>query len=255
MNREFWKKRTFTSKIPNDYRCPKCEIGYLKLEKLVSHLRPGQEELIRYNYPYGIEYIFNGILICKSNNCMNVVSISGISLKDIHFPVRDEVSGEYHDGYITEYEPKFFLPNLNLINLPKSLPKTVEEEIKLSFSHYFNDLSSCANRIRNSIEYILDDLKAPKKFKNNKNKFQVFTKLHNRILHYKKYKNKKIANLLLAIKIIGNEGSHIGNVTIEDILDAYEFLEKIINFAYSNDEKILHNKAIEIVNKNKPLSK
>lgn len=43
--------------------------------------------------------------------------------------------------------------------------------------------------------------------------------------------------LLLAVKIIGNEGSHIGEIMLEDILDAYEILEVLIEHTYVNNQK------------------
>lgn len=255
MNREIWARRNFTNDNPIDYHCPTCQVGILTISSLDSKIIPGQEEMERYNYPYGIDYIFSGILTCKNTNCKSVISISGNVLKDIEnsYQLPD---GEYVENRFNEYNPRFFYPYLQIITLTKEIPIEVKEQIKLSFSHFFNDLSSCANRIRNSIEIILDDLKAPKRYKDKNNKIKPFRSLHHRIESYhKKSQNKKITNLLLAIKIIGNEGSHIGNVALEDILDAYEFLEKILDYVYLKKDKTIHLKASEIVSKNKPRSK
>ncbi|HEX8016196.1 MAG TPA: DUF4145 domain-containing protein [Flavobacterium sp.] len=254
MNKDLWHKRTFTDNNPIDYVCPKCTIGILAVKTLDSKLMPGQEEMIKYSYPYGISYVFSGILECKNKNCGEVVSISGIVLKDIQDAYEDS-DGQYVEFRYHEYKPKFFYPYLAIIPIGKNVPKEVEEQLKLSFSHFFNDLSSCANRIRNSIELILDDLKAPKKYRHN-NKLKGFRTLHDRILNYQnKLKNKRISNLLLAIKIIGNEGSHVGKVALEDILDAYEFLELILEYVYHKNQQNIHERALEIVQKNKPRSK
>lgn len=256
MNREIWKQRSFTNLNPVDYNCPKCNIGILNINILNSKIIPGQEEMIMYNYPHGIDHVFSGILTCKNNNCKNVISIIGNVLKDVH-DVSQLQNEEYIEQYISIYYPKYFFPALKLIEISQNVPKEVAFQLNLSFSHFFNDLSSCSNRIRNSIELILDDLKAPKKFKDSKsNKMKEFKTLHHRIQNYqKKTRNKRIANLLFAIKIIGNEGSHIGNVALDDVLDAYEFLESLLDFVYYKREKNIHQKASEIVLKNKPLSK
>ncbi|MCM0666386.1 DUF4145 domain-containing protein [Flavobacterium tyrosinilyticum] len=256
MNREIWKKRNFTNKNPLDYNCPICKIGILSITNLNSKIIPGQEEMIKYNYPHGIDYVFSGILVCKNISCKNVVAIVGSVLKDIQ-DVCQESNGEYVEEYFSAYYPKYFFPPLKIIEISQKVKKEVAEQLNLSFSHFFNDLSSCANRIRNSIELILDDLEAPKKYRDAKtNKLKAFRTLHHRIENYqKKTKNKKIANLLFAIKIIGNEGSHIGDITLDDVLDAYEFLESILDFVYDKKEKNIHIKASEIVMKNKPMSK
>lgn len=256
MNREIWSKSNFTNKNPLDYNCPKCNIGILNITDLNSKIIPGQEEMEMYNYPNGIDYVFSGILVCKNSNCKNVLSIIGNVLKDIHNGYQLP-NGEYVEEYLSVYYPKYFFPPLKIIEISQKVPKEVAQQLNLSFSHFYNDLSSCANRIRNSIELILDDLKAPKKYRDSKtNKLKAFRTLHHRIENYeKKTKNKKITNLLFAIKIIGNEGSHIGNIALEDILDAYEFLESILDFVYDKKEKNIHIKASEIVLKNKPMSK
>lgn len=255
MNKDIWLKRAFTNKNPIDYTCPKCTFGILALKTLESKLVPGQSEMIKYNYPYGIEYVFSGILECKIKECGQVISISGIVNKDIRDAYEDS-DGQYVEFRYDDYQPKFFFPYLAIIPIGKNVPKEVEQQLRLSFSHFFNDLSSCANRIRNSIELILDDLKAPKRYRDKNNQLKDFRTLHARILSYqKKSKNKRISNLLLAIKIIGNEGSHIGKISLEDIIDAYEFLELILEFVYHKKEKTIHERATEIVQKNKPRSK
>lgn len=255
MKREIWLQKSFINSNPINYNCPKCNTGILDISGLNSKILPGQEEMEMYNYPYGIEYIFVGLLTCKNTTCKNVVSISGNVFKDIQGGYQLP-NGEYVEEYYHIYHPKHFFPPLKLIEISKNVPKEVASQLNLSFSHFFNDLSSCSNRIRNSIELILDDLKAPKKFKDSKGKLKVFKTLHHRIQNYqKKSRNKKITNFLLALKIIGNEGSHIGNVAVDDVLDAYEFLEFILDFTYDKKMKNIHQKASEIVLNNMPLSK
>ncbi len=78
--------------------------------------------------------------------------------------------------------------------------------------------------------------------------------MHERIKHYSN-KNKEIANHLLALKIIGNEGRHIGNLNVNDILDAYEILEQLIEFTYIKNHKRISAIAEEIVLSKKPRSK
>lgn len=254
MNRELWTNRTFTNDNPINYPCPKCSVGFLTPKRKIQiEITPAGEEMEYYGYPYGIEHIFSGTLICKNKDCKEIVSISGQCLRGI-VTGKELPTGEVVEDRFSTYHPKFFFPNLKIIDLPKEVPENVAEQINLSFSHYFNDLSSCANRIRNGIELILDDLNAPKWRKTNAGKKQVFNTLHSRIEHYGK-RNKNIADHLLALKIIGNEGSHVGIVESEDILDAYEILEQLIEFTYIKKNKQIAELVREIVSRKKPRSK
>ena len=87
-----------------------------------------------------------------------------------------------------------------------------------------------------------------------KGKIYKFTNLHQRIEHFTK-SQKRLGQLLLAIKIIGNEGSHIGDIKIDDILDAYEILEEVVEIVYIKKRNKITTIAKEIVEKNKPRTK
>lgn len=253
MNREIWVKRSFNHNNPKTYPCPTCKVGTLNLNGILTEITPTGSHMEYHSYSYGIEHVFSGILKCKNIDCKELVTISGQCLKDIVY-MDEAPDGRPIEDRFSTYYPKHFYPNLKIFELPKEVTDNVRKQINLSFSNYFHDLSSCANRIRNAIEHILDDLNAPKKKKTKAGNIHVFKTLHARIEHYGK-KNKKISNYLLALKIIGNEGSHVGEVHIEDILDAYEILEQLIEFTYVQRNKKVEKIANEIVDRNKPRMK
>lgn len=249
MNRELWTRKYFDHNNPSNYPCPICDVGILTLQNKIIHITPYGTDMEYYNYYNGIDHVFSGILICKNAECKEVITISGSCLKDI--AVGEELpDGGYEERRISTYFPKFFYPNIKIFPIPKTIPDKVKEQINFAFSHYFNDLSSSANRIRNAIELILDDLKAPKSRKTKSGKKQIFKTLHSRIEHYSK-RNVKLSKLLLALKIIGNEGSHIGKVENEDILNAFEILEMLLEFTYSKQHQRILKMASEIIDKAK----
>ncbi|CAM3714114.1 hypothetical protein FSS13T_27180 [Flavobacterium saliperosum S13] len=249
MNRELWSRKYFNHDNPSNYPCPFCNTGVLTLKERILSITPYGKDMEYYNYNNGIDHLFSGILICKNAECNEIVIISGSCLRDI--VIGDEQpDGGYLERRISTYYPKFFFPNLKLFPINKTIPKEVKEQINFAFSHYFNDLSSSANRIRNAIELILDDLKAPKSRKTKAGKKQTFKTLHSRIEHFSK-KNVKISKLLLALKIIGNEGSHVGNVQNEDILNAFEILEMLLEFTYQKQHQRILKMATEIIDKAK----
>nr|WP_240915911.1 DUF4145 domain-containing protein [Pseudoalteromonas sp. Z1A2] len=107
-----------------------------------------------------------------------------------------------------------------------------------SFALFFCDSDSCGNRIRACIEFLLDELKIPRVHRNKDDK-EIRSSLHYRIEHLPE-KHEKIKGLLLAIKWLGNVGSH-GNegLTKKVTIDAYEILKLVLDIVYKpSDENI-----------------
>lgn len=248
MNRDLWKSRTFEKKSPTQYPCPRCNVGVLHPKYIKAEITVNGNYLLEQNHHYGIDNVFCGILKCSNSICAEVVSFGGNRIDD--YEDYEEIpNGDPIPVHLTIYSPKYFHPNLRLFHLHRSIPRHIQTQIDSSFAHYFNDLSACANGIRTSIEHIMDDIKAPKYILNKKRKRAYFSTLHSRIENFKN-KNKTISTLLLAIKFIGNEGSHPGKIETEDIMDAYEILEEVLDIAYiKNRYKIVQ--IAEEINRNK----
>src|SRR5262249_26551986 len=100
---------------------------------------------------------------------------------------------------------------------------------------------SAANAIRVAIEELLTALKI-KRFRKSGGQ-RRFISLHERILSLpQKYANEQ--NVLLAAKWLGNAGSHSnGEVTGDDVLDLYEFVEHVLSELYVGKTKSLIAKA------------
>lgn len=231
MNRKVWDKKEFEGKSFSKFICPRCFEGTLIAKEKISKITKNGLDLEKHGYPYGIENYFSGFLECNNSNCGDIVSVSGILQTDIQhgYQLPD---GEWREVRLNNYIPKFFIPNLRMFNLnDDNIPKTIKNQIDSSFSLYFIDETACANKIRTSIELILDDLKAPKKKKDKFNKLVPLKTLNARIENYKKNK-PQLCILLLALKIVGNEGSHATKIKNEDLLDAYEILEEVIDKLY-----------------------
>ena len=79
----------------------------------------------------------------------------------------------------------------------------------------------------------------------NRHHKRVGLPLHARIIEYRK-KNQQLADLLLAVKWIGNSGSHDSKITKDDTLDAYRILEYVLTKLYSNNETELIKMATQI---------
>lgn len=256
IEKEYWKNFQFTENKFPQIICPSCKKGHLKIVK--NSLNTGEISDSRENRehpdwePDWIEYRFSVSLKCDNANCRdNVVCIgNGSNNQYTEYDYFEKIT---HSAYQQYYKPLYFLPPLNIIELDDNYPKDLKRELINSFSHFFSDFTACANKIRVCVEILMNDLKV-KKTENFKGKRQRLT-LHNRIISFKSI-NSDVADYLLAIKWIGNSGSHnFGSLNNEDILDAYNLLDFSLKKIYNNPESALKKLTKKINKKRAPLSK
>ena len=140
--------------------------------------------------------------------------------------------GDYVEQYDNSFTPTYFEPHLKLFKIPKSCPKEMVLEIENSFKLFWTDLSSCVNKIRISVEILLNEQKV-KRFELKGGKRYPLS-LHKRIMAFT---NTEVKDNLLAIKWVGNSGSHSGEVETIDALEVYRLLEYSLNKIYNSEEK------------------
>lgn len=252
MNRSLYK-RAFTLNNPPDYNCPICNIGLLRISKdtFKSHTTFDIEEAQDHPGfdPSWIEYIFNCIFQCNNDKCNSKVACMGTGFVDWDMifdedGVPEQIWGDY-------FKPSFFCPNLKIINIPKPIPEEVLNLLNKSFELFFSSPSSSVNLVRATIEEILTDQKV-QRYIVNKNKKRVKLSLHNRIDKLpEKYKDLK--DSILAVKWLGNAGSHSKdslNLDLDDAMDAYELIEEILSKIYGSKNSDLA-KIAKSVNKSK----
>jgi len=235
MNRQIW----IDWKINKP--CPTCLIGRLVENGKTSFNQSetyASKLLTSDGYP-SFEYVFTEQLKC--NNCGEAVVAMGNKSEDSY----PNVDGE-NDLFIKYFS---FYPHPNIIDIPKSCPETVKKVLYESFGLFWIDKNSCANKIRIAVEALMD-LKTNKTQINQKGKRKTIT-LHDRIMLYK-LKNPEVSNYLLAIKWTGNAGSHLSNVTVEQLLDSYELMEYALELLYNDRRKDLTKKSKAINKRKKP---
>lgn len=250
MKRHLWK-RSFSMEAAIVWPCPACSEGRLQIEKgTVSKGHTAQsakDKKERGWEPEWTEERFSCLLRCR--DCLETVAVVGrCSLSEVWEPDEEGCQGI---GYDTEYEPRFFLDAPPIIGLPKSLPKGIEKEMCQSFQLFWSDTSACSNRIRCAVELLLDDLKV-KRTTVSRGKRSALT-LHSRIEAFK-LRNQKVGDALLAIKWIGNAGSHSSSLTDDDILDGYEIIEHVFEQIYEKKAERIQRMTKRINKTKKPLS-
>ncbi len=247
-----WTDNSYDTSDKNNLlaTCPKCQKSKLSFQKFTEQITESGREMERMGYPNGIDHLFVGLLVCTNTKCKELVNVAGQVQKGIQYGGHDE-NGEYFEYHFDYYIPNYFSPNLRYFRVTDQIPKNIRIMIDLAFHHYFKDYNASANKVRTTIELILDNIKAPKKrWNTRKTKMVKFHNLHDRIENFVK-RNKHIATLMLANKYIGNEGSHLGKVEKDELLDAFDNLEEIIDRIYIKKSEELMDKATKLINKKK----
>jgi hypothetical protein len=214
--------------------CPTCKIGILEIGKKTADLEQTAESLElkswhpNYDHEF-VEYTINAVLKCNNKKCCETVMSVGSGRVDEYHDYSER--GEEIHEYVTLFKPKYFYPPLNIFNVPENVPTNIVNMLSKSFSLFFCDSDSCGNRIRACVEFLLDSIDMPREHEDKKGKI-IRSNLHYRIEHLPE-EYEKIKGLLLAIKWLGNVGSH-GNegLTKKETIDAYEILKVVLNIIY-----------------------
>ena len=221
-------RRVLTRKFSPDYPlphwiCPTCEVGILELQKKSLFSCKTSETILDEQQAVwdalDEQYRFTAMFKCSNNSCEEAFSTAGMG-------TYEEVLSDEVTQYELFFSPLYFNPSPVIIRIPPNCPKSISEELQKAFILSWGDYSSAANRVRASIEKLLDYLKVPK-FPGNKRRKKDKLFLHKRI---EKLPDKfnDIRNHLFAVKWLGNEGSHSGDFKRDDIFDAFDIIEHIL---------------------------
>ncbi|MCC6246009.1 MAG: DUF4145 domain-containing protein [Gemmatimonadaceae bacterium] len=123
-------------------------------------------------------------------------------------------------------------------------------QVNRSFSLYWSDAKACGNAIRCAVEELLTAQRVNKSAgKPKPGKHRQMLSLHKRIELFAKAK-PDLGDKLLAIKWIGNAGSHVDPLKKDDLLDAYEIMAFVLDELYV--QRSVHVGAlVRAINRNK----
>ncbi len=234
MDRKLYKL-PFTKKGVSRYQCPSCNKGLLKIKEDTFHQQETKISREGHGHPAWdaewITYIYSCLFECTNPDCKDIVSSSGKGSVEEKYFFDEE--GQPDRDFEEYFEPEYFTPHLKIFNIPEGAPEGVENEINKSFSLLFSDPSSSANHIRVALEHLLTHLKI-RRFTTSNNK-RHFLSLHNRIdLLPRKY--HQIKDIFIAVKWLGNAGSHSNHeITLDDVFDSYELIIELLVEIFSNN--------------------
>lgn len=256
LDRTLWLENTHSKNEKSRWVCPQCQKGVLSLKdndvmEIESSYTKKASKHVDFDHDWVRNY-YSAVFHCNNEICGEVVVCTGNMTYQTHYDY--DTKGIHQEWLEVIYEPLFFVPSLKILQIPESVNSDIRGQIEKSFSHYFNDTSAAANSIRTALELIMNDQKVKKTTINAKNN-RVEINLHTRIDIFSK-KNDELKPFLIAAKWIGNAGSHISNITKEDLLDGYELLEHCLDELYDKPARIkgLSAKAKSINSSKKPRS-
>jgi len=96
----------------------------------------------------------------------------------------DNTTGTHEERLYEEFNLSYFNPPLHIFKIPDKSPDLIRKEIIDSFKLFWFDLPSCANKLRSSLEVLLNEEKLNKFFKKKNGKRKRYT-LNDRVGKYK----------------------------------------------------------------------
>lgn len=240
-------KEKYTKEQLNDFHCPGCSTGIIKLD--ITSLNYKESLYSKETPPTSKNKhgVFCGFLICQEPDCRESVVFSG-EYEIKYRIVNNEVKQKSY------FKPNFFSPAIPIFDIDfylNKIPVEAYNAIEMAFSLFWIDRNSSINKIRVAIEDILTN-KGIKKTENIKGK-RVKLSLHKRIELFR-IKHPRIADALLALKWIGNEGSHSNeDIGYDYTLDTFKILEFTLESLYKSKEKEI-SILIKEVNKRKKIT-
>lgn len=136
--------------------------------------------------------------------------------------------------YIQVLAVEVFSPALSLVNTPEKTPDDIVEVLKAAALAWPALPGSAANLFRQAVESILTHQDIPLRGGPKNSRLS----LDDRLKLFRK-QDGTAADLLLAVKWIGNEGSHASVVSATEVLTAAQLLERSLTHLYEERDDLV----------------
>lgn len=188
-----------------------------------------------------VVYRFTALLRCANESCKEAVVVAGRGELEEHPDDRME-SLVYEETFF----PQYFNPSPALISIPSRCPDAVQVQLHSAFIASWSDFASSANRIRVAAEQLLDAMRIPKTITTS-NGTRRSISLHKRI-ESMPVRYTTVRDSLLAIKWLGNSGSHEAELSQDAVYDALDIFETVLTEIYSEHPRRI-KRLVATVNK------
>jgi hypothetical protein len=182
--------------------------------------------------------------LLKCTNCGEIVAVYGTIAQEPYYDADDAL--DFTDSFGVKGAHPSPLP----IRIDRKIPKEIGQHLRSAAELYWNCPEAAANKLRQSVEQFLNHQGIPRKTRSTKTGLLEPMSLHSRIIRYQ-VKEEELGELLLAVKWIGNDGSHLGQVTDDQLLDGFEMIHHVLEETYVKTLANLSKKAKQIIRSKK----
>jgi hypothetical protein len=251
-DRATWLVTSFTKEKAPAWPCPSCEGGTLALDAKTVHAEETPESKAARGHeewdPTWESYRFTAVFRCTRPECRDIVVACGDS------ETVEDYDPQYGQSFEAAHRPRCFVPALPVVRPAAQWPEKVREHLVAAFGVFWQDPDACANRIRAAVEAALDSEGIKRNGRHAKGGRRRLS-LHDRIQLFAKTK-PELGDMLMAVKWIGNYGSHeVGVITRSDVLDGLELFEHVLGELFERRSTRLKSMARRIARKKGPLSR
>jgi hypothetical protein len=142
-------------------------------------------------------------------------------------------------------DPLFFYPTVPIFQIPADVPAEIAEQLRQSFSLFWSNPNAAANSLRVAVEAMMD-FRHVRKTTVNANGKRVHLTLHSRIVEFKNSK-ADLGEKLMAIKWLGNSGSHLTGISKKRLYDGYRLVHYVIEEMFEDKKRNLDKLAKTII--------
>ena len=258
IDRNLWLQSFAFRNDPLPFPCPTCGTGRLcyktqargdkeELPLFFTTSPENHRKMARFEAAsFAGSFIY--LAVCERKECGELVCLCG----DHEVATTLDARGLATEMYLL-LKPSFIRPAPDIFRIPAQCKAVIRDEIRAAFQLYWCDAGACANRIRNAVELVLTDIRVPR-FQKSKSKRRRLS-LHERIKWFES-KDRVLARSLMALKWLGNAGSHpAGQVSRDDVLDGFQILDHFLQEKYTQHAKVISKITREIIRRKGPRSK
>jgi len=222
-DRALWTQ-TLSKDFAPPWPCPSCVKGTLRLEpKTLSYRETIASRRVHGDEdwdPTSVDYAFTAWLKCSEPSCGEGVAVAGTGGLE---PVWDAEAGQ---GWEEFFMPRLLCPMPDMFTLPRKCPAQVVQALRSAFASSLHDPPAAAGKVRVALERLMDHVGVKKRRKGG-NKV-VDLSLHQRIQAFQVVE-PDLGNQLMALKWLGNTGTHESAINRDDLLDAFEILDHAVS--------------------------
>jgi hypothetical protein len=235
--------------------CPECLVGTVALDKADEIMDLRSVESVRLarageGPQEELTGTFTGTLLCDNSDCSSRLAVAGDWGYFYDFDIFD---GYGQPTLVDSYRVKYVNPALPMIRLPARAPAAVKASVSSAAAVFFLNPNAAAGRLRHAVEALMDAQRVPKTALSSKTGKRVRKELHARIEQFRSTQ-PDIADVLLAVKWIGNEGAHGEEMSVRDVEMCGLPLEAALAALYGRDDDELR-RLVRAINRHKGLGR